>query len=80
MPEGQTPDNKKQFPDSAIALTFDDVLIRPAASNVLPNEADVSSRVTRSISPEHPGHFLGHGHGHRGASSPSPWRKPAASA
>ncbi len=49
MPEGQTPDNKKQFPDSAIALTFDDVLIRPAASNVLPNEADVSSRVTRSI-------------------------------
>jgi IMP dehydrogenase len=31
-------------------LTFDDVLIRPAASNVLPNEADVSSRVTRSIS------------------------------
>ena len=38
------------FPTSAIALTFDDVLIRPAASNVLPNEADVSSRVTRSIS------------------------------
>jgi len=50
MPEGQTPDNKKQFPESAIALTFDDVLIRPAASNVLPNEANVSSRVTRSIS------------------------------
>jgi IMP dehydrogenase len=48
MPEGQTPE-KKQFPDSAIALTFDDVLIRPASSNVLPNEADVSSRVTRSI-------------------------------
>src|SRR3989337_742273 len=50
MPEGHTPDNKKQFPESAIALTFDDVRIRPAASNVLPNEADVSSRVTRSIS------------------------------
>jgi len=50
MPEGQTPDNKKHFPDSAVALTFDDVLIRPAASNVLPNEVDVSSRVTRSIS------------------------------
>ena len=50
MPEGQTPDNRKQFPDGAIALTFDDVLIRPAASSVLPNEADVSSRITRSIS------------------------------
>jgi IMP dehydrogenase len=48
MPEGQTPE-KKQFPEGAIALTFDDVLIKPAASNVLPNEADVSSRVTRSI-------------------------------
>ena len=50
MPDGQTPDNKKRFPDGAVALTFDDVLIRPAASNVLPNEVDVSSRVTRSIS------------------------------
>ena len=49
MPDGQTPDNK-QFSESAIGLTFDDVLIRPAASNVLPNEVDVSSRVTRSIS------------------------------
>ena len=47
MPEGQTPDSKR-FTDGAIALTFDDVLIRPAASNVLPNEADVASRVTRS--------------------------------
>jgi IMP dehydrogenase len=49
MPEGRTPDDNKLFSDGAIALTFDDVLIRPAASNVLPNEADVSSRVTRSI-------------------------------
>jgi IMP dehydrogenase len=48
MPKGQTPDNQR-FADGAIALTFDDVLIRPAASNVLPNEADVSSHVTRSI-------------------------------
>jgi IMP dehydrogenase len=50
MPEGQTPDNRHQFPDGKVALTFDDVLIRPAASNVLPNEVDISSRVTRSIS------------------------------
>jgi IMP dehydrogenase len=47
MPDGQA--TRRHFPDSDLALTFDDVLIRPAASNVLPNEVDVSSRVTRSI-------------------------------
>ena len=31
------------------ALTFDDVLMRPGLSEVLPSEADVRSRVTRSI-------------------------------
>lgn len=31
------------------ALTFDDVLLVPAASSVLPSEADVSTYVTRSI-------------------------------
>ncbi len=31
------------------ALTFDDVLLVPAASSVLPSEADTSTRVTRSI-------------------------------
>ncbi len=31
------------------ALTFDDVLLVPAASSVLPSEADVSTFVTRSI-------------------------------
>ncbi|MGH6734951.1 MAG: IMP dehydrogenase [Methyloceanibacter sp.] len=48
MPEGQSPETR--FPDSAMALTFDDVLIRPGPSEVLPNEVDVASRVTRSIS------------------------------
>src|SRR5262245_19884860 len=48
MPEGQFPDDK--FPlNSEVALTFDDVLIRPAASDVLPSKADVSSRVTQTI-------------------------------
>jgi IMP dehydrogenase len=47
MPDGQA--TRRHFPDSDLALTFDDVLIRPAASNVLPNEVDVASRVTRSI-------------------------------
>jgi len=36
--------------DSGVALTFDDVLLVPAASEVLPSQADVSTRVTRSIS------------------------------
>ena len=32
------------------ALTFDDVLLLPAASKVLPNEVDVRTRLTRNIS------------------------------
>ncbi len=32
------------------ALTFDDVLLVPAASSVLPNTADTRTRVTRAIS------------------------------
>src|SRR5918911_3858065 len=31
------------------ALTFDDVLIQPGLSEILPSEADVRSRITRSI-------------------------------
>jgi IMP dehydrogenase/GMP reductase len=31
------------------ALTFDDVLLRPAASAVLPAEADTQTRLTRQI-------------------------------
>ena len=39
-----------RFGDSDIALTFDDVLLRPGASSVLPGEADTRTRVTREIS------------------------------
>jgi len=35
--------------DSALALTFDDVLLVPRPSDVLPAEVDVGSRVTRTI-------------------------------
>ena len=35
--------------DIPLALTFDDVLLQPAASEVLPSQADTSSRVTREI-------------------------------
>ena len=33
-----------------LALTFDDVLLKPAASNVMPATADVTTRITRNIS------------------------------
>lgn len=33
----------------SLALTFDDVLLRPAASSVLPSQANTSTRVTREI-------------------------------
>jgi IMP dehydrogenase len=36
--------------DIPIALTFDDVLLLPAASKVLPNEVDVRTKLTRTIS------------------------------
>ncbi len=35
--------------DSDIALTFDDVLLRPGASSVLPGEVDTGTRITRDI-------------------------------
>ncbi|MCB1519335.1 MAG: IMP dehydrogenase [Hyphomicrobiaceae bacterium] len=35
--------------DSGLALTFDDVLLVPGASEVMPGEVNVASRVTRSI-------------------------------
>jgi IMP dehydrogenase len=35
--------------EASVALTFDDVLLEPRASDVLPAEADVGSRVTREI-------------------------------
>ncbi|HML91850.1 IMP dehydrogenase [Methyloceanibacter sp.] len=50
MPHGQSSPGNSRFPDSAPALTFDDVLIRPGPSDVLPNEVDVASRVTKTIS------------------------------
>ncbi|MBM3543894.1 MAG: IMP dehydrogenase [Alphaproteobacteria bacterium] len=49
MPPRQPPETRHNFSEGAIALTFDDVLIRPGASNVLPGEVDVTSRITRSI-------------------------------
>ena len=36
--------------DSGLALTFDDVLVVPAASDVMPGDVSVASRVTKTIS------------------------------
>ena len=35
--------------DSGLALTFDDVLLVPGASEVMPGQVDVTTRVTRTI-------------------------------
>ena len=36
--------------DLGLALTFDDVLLVPGASEVLPSQVNVASRITRTIS------------------------------
>src|SRR5438105_14420317 len=36
-------------PNLPLALTFDDVLLLPAESDVLPRQADVSAQLTRNI-------------------------------
>ncbi len=45
MPQDEIDQNKYQE-----GLTFDDVLLKPARSSVLPDEADVTTNLTRSIS------------------------------
>ena len=42
-------------------LTFDDVLLIPAESDVLPNEVDLSTKLTKDITLND----FCHGHGHR---------------
>ncbi len=42
-------DSDVRDPFSRVGLTYDDVLLLPAASDVLPNEVDTSTRLTRGI-------------------------------
>ena len=49
------------------ALTFDDVLLVPAHSEVVPREVSLATRLTRGVRDQHPGRVRRHGHGHRGA-------------
>src|SRR6202161_2121878 len=47
MTDHAVPDQADKF--APIGLTFDDVLLLPAHSAVLPSEADTSSRITRRL-------------------------------
>jgi IMP dehydrogenase len=40
---------RRPLTDAALALTFDDVLLKPGLSSVMPAEVDVASAVTPSI-------------------------------
>ena len=53
-------------PDIPLGLTFDDVLLQPLESSVLPSQADTRTQLTRGIPLAHPDPVLGDGHGDRG--------------
>jgi hypothetical protein len=40
-------------PFGFVGLTYDDVLLLPGLTDVIPSEADTTSRVTRRITPAH---------------------------
>ena len=50
-----------------IALTFDDVLLLPGETDVIPSDVDTTARLTRDIDIAMPLRLGGHGHRHRGA-------------
>ena len=45
-------------------LTFDDVLLIPAESHVLPSQVDISTHLTKKIQAEHPHYDGGYGYRH----------------
>jgi len=49
----------------AEGLTFDDVLLLPGKSSVLPTEVNTQTHVTKKNSAEHPARVRGDGYGHR---------------
>ena len=46
-------------------LTFDDVLLEPGPSDVMPTQVDTRTKFTREHQSEHPAGLVGHGHGDR---------------
>ena len=49
-----------------LGLTFDDVLLQPAESDVVPSGVDTRTRLTRNIELDHPAGLQRDGHRHRG--------------
>ena len=45
----QLPDSNFPWPDIPLGLTFDDVLLQPLESDILPSGADTRTMLTRSI-------------------------------
>jgi hypothetical protein len=66
---------RRQIPEY---LTFDDVLMKPGASSVLPAEVQTRTHIARDIALNHADPVGGDGHGDGRPASPSPWRRPAA--
>ena len=62
------------------ALTFDDVLLKPGRSERHAGRGRHPHPRHARHRAQHPDRLLRHGHGHRSAAWPSPWRRPAASA
>ena len=67
-PSAGTPQGRITMPDHDIplALTFDDVLLVPARSEVHPAQVDVSSRLVGGHPPQRAGRLGRHGHRDRG--------------
>ena len=59
-------------------LTFDDVLLIPAESHVLPNDVDLSVQLAAQYPNHQCRHGYGHGigHGNRNGASGRSWRYP----
>ena len=52
-------------PFGFIGLTYDDVLLLPGHTDVIPSEADTSSRISKRITVQTPAAVRRHGHRHR---------------
>ena len=50
MSSPATPDSAVPAPFAALGLTFDDVLLLPGATTVIPSEVDTSTQLSRNIS------------------------------
>ena len=47
-----------------VGLTFDDVVLTPRRSNVLPNDVETTTQLTKKYSHQYPNTQCGDGYGH----------------